>query len=118
MNENLKMAREKLIQIRGGHRAYVSKIIENVNGIVAQFSGSTTDRETLESFKATLKNKKEILKSIDEAILELTKEEDINKEIIEASDIGSSINRACVKKNIALSYVSSVQTRSSSNLSL
>ncbi|XP_028416184.1 uncharacterized protein LOC114539807 [Dendronephthya gigantea] len=81
------MSSEKQIRIRGGHRAYVSKLIESVNGIIEHFSGSTSEREKLESLKVTLKDKKEILKSIDEAILESTKDEGINKEILEASDI-------------------------------
>ncbi|XP_028415550.1 uncharacterized protein LOC114538622 [Dendronephthya gigantea] len=83
------MSSEKQIRIRGGHRAYVSKLIESVNGIIEHFSGSTSEREKLESLKVTLKDKKEILKSIDEAILESTKDEGINKEILEASDIAS-----------------------------
>ena len=109
------MSKEKSIRIRGGHRAYVSKIIESANGILEHFSGSTSEREKLESFKVTLKDKKEVLKSIDETILEFTKDEDINNEIIEASDIGESINRVCVKINNALNPVNNAASLSSSN---
>ena len=42
---NLKMSKEKSIRIRGGHRAYVSKIIESANEILEHFSGSTRERE-------------------------------------------------------------------------
>ena len=97
------MSKEKSIRIRIGHRAYVSKIIESANEILEHFSGSTNEREKLESLKVTLKNKKDVLKSMGEKILLLTKDEDINKEIIEAGEIGESINRACVKINNALS---------------
>ena len=96
------MSKEKSIRIRIGHRAYVSKIIESANEILEHFSGSTNEREKLESLKVTLKDKKEVLKSMDEKILLSTKDEDINKEIIEAGEIGESINRACVKINNAL----------------
>ena len=109
------MSKEKSIRIRGGHRAYVSKIIESANGIPEHFSGSTSEREKLESFKVTLKDKKEVLKSIYETILEFTKDEDINNEIIEASDIGESINRVCVKINNALNPVNNAASLSSSN---
>ena len=109
------MSREKSIRIRGGHRAYVSKIIENANEILHDFSGSASEREKLESFKVTLKDKKEVVKSIDETVLESTKDEDINKEIIEASEIGESINRICVKINNALNPVNNVSSPSSNN---
>ena len=109
------MSREKSIRIRGGHRAYVSKIIENANEILHDFSGSASEREKLESFKVTLKDKKEVLKSIHETVLESTKDEDINKEIIEASEIGESINRICVKINNALNPVTNVSSPSSNN---
>ena len=75
------MSREKSIRIRGGHRAYVTKITESANEILQNFSGSASEREKLESFKVTLKGKKEVLKSIDETVLESTKEEDISKEM-------------------------------------
>jgi hypothetical protein len=52
------MSKEKSIRIRGGHRTYVSKIIESANEILEHFSGSTSEREKLESFKVTLKDKK------------------------------------------------------------
>jgi hypothetical protein len=45
------MSKEKSIRIRGGHRAYASKIIDSANGILEHFSGSTSEREKLESFK-------------------------------------------------------------------
>ena len=109
------MSREKSIRIRGGHRAYVSKIIENANEILHDFSGSASEREKLESFKVTLKDKKEVLQSIDETVLQSTKDEDINKEIIEASEIGESINRICVKINNALNPVNNVSSPSSNN---
>ena len=97
------MSKEKSVRIRGGHRAYVSKIIENVNEILAEFGGSISEREKLESLKVTLQEKKGVLKGIDDTILETTKDEDIDKEIIEASEIGEFINRTCVKITNALS---------------
>ena len=97
------MSKEKSVRIRGGHRAYVSKIIENVNENLAEFDGSISEREKLESLKVTLQEKKGVLKGIDDTILETTKDEDIDKEIIEASEIGEFINRTCVKITNALS---------------
>ncbi len=97
------MSKEKSVRIRGGHRAYVSKIIENVNEILAEFGGSISEREKLESLKVTLQEKKGVLKGIDDTILETTNDEDIDKEIIEASEIGEFINRTCVKITNALS---------------
>ena len=47
--------------------------------------------------------------------MEFTKDEDINNEIIEASDIGESINRVCVKINNALNPVNNAASLSSSN---
>ena len=87
----MKISKEKSVRIRGGHRAYVSKIIENVNENLAEFGGSISEREKLESLKVTLQEKKGVLKGIDDTILETTKDEDIDKEIIEASEIGESI---------------------------
>ena len=109
------MSREKSIRIRGGHRAYVSKIIEIANETLQHFSESASEREKLESFKVTLKDKREVLKSIDEKILESTKEEDISKEIIEASEIGESINRICVRINNALNPANNVSSPSTDN---
>ena len=63
------MSKEKSIRIRIGHRAYVSKIIESANEILKHFSRSTYEREKLESLKVTLKDKKEVRKSMDEKIL-------------------------------------------------
>ena len=47
--------------------------------------------------------------------MEFTKDEEINNEIIEASDIGESINRVCDKINNALNPVNNAASLSSSN---
>ena len=94
----------------------MSKIIETTNGILQNFSGSASEREKLESFKVTSKDKKEVLKNIDETVLESTKEEDINKEIIEASEVGESINRICVRINYALNPVNNVSSPSTESV--
>ncbi len=62
-----------------------------------------------------MQEKKGALKVIDDTILELTKDEDIDKEIIEASEIGELINRSCVEISNALSSVNNIATLSSSN---
>ena len=93
----------------------MTQIIESANEILQHFSGSASEREKLASFKVTLKDKKDVLKSIDETVLESTNEEDISKEIIEPSEIGESINRICVRINNALNPVNNVSSPSTDN---
>ena len=99
------MSLDKLKRVRRGHRAFVTKTIQSVNEVCLSYSGSSLEKERLQSFKATLTDKKSILQHQDDAIIieQLDKDEDIDSDILDSSEFGESISRALVKIDIVLS---------------
>lgn len=68
-----------------------------------QLDGTLLEKEKLQTLKITLSDKKAVLQKQDEAILEqLEKDDEIDNEIFESSEIGESISRAVVKIELAL----------------
>ena len=97
------MSLDKLKRVRRGHRAFVTNTIQIVNEVCMSYSGSSLEKERLQSFKTTLTKKKSVLQQQDNAIMEqLDKDEDIDSDIMYSSEFGESISRALVKIDIVL----------------
>ncbi len=97
------MSLDKLKRVRRGHRAFVTKTISSVNEICQGYSGSLLEKEKLQGYKSTLTEKKTALQQQDNAIIEqLDKDEEINADIFESSELGESISRALVKIDLIL----------------
>ena len=73
-----KMSLDKLKRVRRGHRAFVTNTIQIVNEVCMSYSGSSLEKERLQSFKTTLTKKKSVLQQQDNAIMEqLDKDEEL-----------------------------------------
>ena len=74
------------IRIRGGHRAYVSKLLKRVPEVASD------DEEQIELLRISLKGKLSVLKDLDKSILELVEESNIDREIEESEGIKDDIH--------------------------
>ena len=83
---------KKDVQIRAGHRSVVTKTIEKISNIVSDFDGNQASK--LKALELVLIEKIEVLKSLDESILEGTSPENIETEIHNASDIFEKIQES------------------------
>ncbi|ESO95542.1 hypothetical protein LOTGIDRAFT_175161 [Lottia gigantea] len=84
----------KVRRVRGGHRAFVKRTIQSSDNSIDEFSNSSREIEILEGFKATLSEKKSVLRNHDEKILEfIESEEEIMHDISESSEFCELINR-------------------------
>ena len=79
------------IKIRGGHRAYVSKLLKRVPEIAPH------DEEQIELLRISLKGKLSVLEDLDKSILELVEEGNIDKEIEESEGIKDEIHLNLLK---------------------
>lgn len=79
------------IRIRGGHRAYVSKLLKRVPGIAPD------DEEQIELLRISLKGKLSVLEDLDKSILGLVEEGNIDKEIEESEGIKDEIHLNLLK---------------------
>ena len=71
--ENIEL--ETKIKQRGGHRAYVTRVINNINDI---FENYTPDHDTrLQTYKQTLERKLLVLQDLDDQIVAKLPLEDI-----------------------------------------
>ena len=59
---------KKDVQIRAGHRSVVTKTIEKISNIVSDFDGNQASK--LKALELVLIEKIEVLKSLDESILD------------------------------------------------
>ena len=85
----------KKIRIRGGHRAYVSKLMNDVVDVLKEDS-IESHKNQLKTWKLTLSEKLQDLKKLDSEVVDLAEaEEEINKEICESSDYASKV-QACI----------------------
>ena len=81
-------------KVRGGHRAHTSKVIDQCKQLLENFEpGLKTKLKTL---KATLLEKEQTLKSLDESIIELVDEEEILKEIETAANFTEQIKEIVI----------------------
>ena len=79
------------IRIRGGHRAYVSKLLKRVPEVAPD------DEEQIELLRISLKGKLSVLEDLDKSILELVEEGNIDKEIEESEGIKDEIHLNLLK---------------------
>ena len=93
---------KKLKKKRGGHKAFITKIIKESEGLLANADLEGDELEKLKNELETnlqvLKEKSSIIKEIDDQILELVEENDTDVEIAEAGDY----NRGIVKATVAI----------------
>ena len=83
---------KKLIQIRAGHRSVVTKTVEKIYNVVSDFDGNQATK--LKALESVLNEKIEVLKKLDESILEGTSPEEIESEINNASDVFEKIHES------------------------
>ena len=71
--------------MRGGHKGHTSRVIIKVKGILEGFDETHAEEllDQLQNHRQTLTEKLETLKVLDEAIIELVKDEEIDEEIEE-----------------------------------
>ena len=79
------------IKIRGGHRAYVSKLLKRVPEVAPD------DEEQIELFRISLKGKLSVWEDLDKSILELVGEGNIDKEIEDSEGIKDEIHLNLLK---------------------
>ena len=92
---------KKLRIVRGGNRGVVTKHENESNDIIMNCTDPNKSKENLiqiNSIATTLKDKRHCLKALDEAILEKTELEFIEKEIDEPNDWETKIHE-CVEKS-------------------
>ena len=87
--------------MRGSHCAYAKTILSKINTVLEGYD-TENDREKLEGYRVILRERFEIIKTLDAVILDATKEEEINDEIEEAGDFGKLIHGILVKCNTVL----------------
>ena len=74
MTENEDLKQKKLV--RGGHKAYATKIIGQTKGLLVDHKGDS--EATLQQYKATLEKRVKVLEHLDEEIFGLTKAEGVD----------------------------------------
>ena len=80
--------------MRGGHKGHASRVIIKVKGILKGFDETHTEEllDQLQNHRQTLTEKLETLKVLDEAIVELVKDEEIDTEIEESENFKFGIH--------------------------
>ena len=99
------MNEERVVNQRKGHRAYVTKIINKVNGLLVSYSKENDNQLT--SYRESLREKSYILKGLNDEILALPDDEkQIEDEIVRSSEIDDEI------KEVILSIDAKINTQS------
>ena len=85
---------QKKKKVRGGHKGPTSRVIIKVKGILERFDETHTEEllDQLQNHRQTLTEKLETLKVLDEAIIELVKDEEIDAEIEESENFKFGIH--------------------------
>ena len=85
---------DKTKRVRSGNRSFVTKIIKNAHDTINKFGGTQPERNQLEGYNITLEDKKRILETLDQTILESVDDEGkIDKEVLNTSKFGQTVNR-------------------------
>ena len=84
----MKESLQKKKKVRGGHKGHTSRVIIKVKGILEGFDKIHTEEllDQLQNHRETLTEKLETLKVLDEAIIELVKDEEIDAETEESKN--------------------------------
>ena len=82
MTEKLARARAK----RGGNRSVMTKLMNEAEGLL---KAETMDKQRLEIIAELLDEKLQLVKSLDEEIIETCKVEEIEVEIVESDEVNS-----------------------------
>ena len=91
-------------KIRGGHRTSTKRTINASSTILDDFDPSNKElTERLQQQKITLKEKLDILQTLDNEILAIAEEKDIEKEIEDSDVLRERVHATIVKIDSALS---------------
>ena len=106
---------EALLNIRRGHRGFVTKLINSATSLLENFDEH--DRFKLMGTKTSLSDKLQILETLNEQIFSTLKEEgEITREIYKAIDIKFSINECIFAINSVLNKNDTTKISTSPNL--
>ena len=98
MTEAEQLARKK--RLRAGHRASTTRILGQVEPAIA---ADRLDVSKINQLKRSLEDKLQSLSDLDQGILELTPEDSIETEIVQADEIREKLYAALSKLNLCLS---------------
>ena len=98
MTEAEKLARKK--KLRAGHRASTTRILGQVEPPIA---AEPLDVSKINQLKRSLEDKLQSLSDLDQGILELTSEDLIETEIVQADEIRERLYAALMKLELCLS---------------
>ena len=85
----------------------------NANDAIDKFGGTQSERDQLEGYKITLEEKKRILETLDQTILE-----SIDEEVLNTSKFGETVNRVTVKINNVLRIIENYNVSQSEEVNL
>ena len=108
MTENEDLKQKKLV--RGGHRAYATKILGQAKGLLVDYKDDS--EAMLLQYKATLEKRVKILEQLDEEIFGLTKAEEINAAIEEASTFVEGITEILIQIDKTISLANNGNSKS------
>ena len=105
---------KKKNKIRGGHKGYVTKMIEKIQSLLDHFEPDMVNQ--LKTYRISLEEKLKILGGLDDEILGLLKEDQIEEEIEETGNFRESIQEMIVKiDKVLLAEVENISDKSNSN---
>ena len=93
--DNRVASKTLLIRTRGGHKAYLTKVMSDVKTLIAKKDPST--KVKLAASLKTLNSRKETIDGLDNEILALLTEDEIEKEIIQSGDYSMSIDETVLE---------------------
>ena len=102
-----KLLKTKL-NIRKGHRGYVTRVLNEVNGMLGAFNGEYVDE--IRGKRAVLTEKLCVLEQLDNEIMSYLSEEDaIEEEVLLSSEIRSNIHSCIVRMDSKISENKTIQ---------
>ena len=96
--------------VSGGHKAYATKILGQVNGLLVDYKDDS--EAMLLQHEATLEKRVKILEQLNEEIFGLTKAEEINAAIEEAGTFVEGITEIIIRIDKTISLASNENSKS------
>ena len=94
MSTDAEASKKLLVKRRGGHRAYVTKIINEVTDIVP--TSTPEEKFKLTAYLKILEDRKNIINDLDNQVLAELGEDEIEKDIIESGDFHMTIEETLI----------------------
>ena len=105
---------KKKKKIRGGHKGYVTRMIEKIQSLLDHFEPDVVNQ--LKTYRIALEEKLKILGGLNDEILGLLEEDQIEEEIEETGNFRESIHEMIVKiDEVLLAEVENISDNSNSN---